>query len=207
MCRISATVTSLAVLSLALASIAGCPVAGGDNGTGDGGGGTSASTIAGTWSGTLDCTRIERLGEQEGTPRPGTRDVTITFSSQFVPVGLPIWGFTQAFDQTTTKSGVGESETFEFGANFPTRVVTLVVTIAEASYSESGATVVMDLQYTATSGSLTQEGTGTMTIQAAVEGDSLTFSGVAQYDVTQTAGTIVLETGETISCTGTLTRQ
>lgn len=198
------SIASLALLAFALATIAGCPLA--DGGDGDANG-TTPTTIAGTWSGTLSCTSTETVGDLIGNPRPGSRDLTITFNSQYIPTGLPIWGFSRAFDQTATISSVGQSETFNFEANFPYRDITLVATITEATYSESGATIVIELQYSATSGNLTQEGTGTMTIQATVDGDSLTFSGVAEYAVTQTAGDISLETTETIACTGTLTKQ
>jgi len=198
---------SLTLVALTLTTLAGCPFFG--DGSGDGNGDdTGPTTIAGTWSGTLARTRTFSYPSFPGTPMPGTRELTITFDSEYVPSGLPIWGFSLAFDQTTTRSAAGESETFNFDANNPPgREVTLVVTITEATYSEFGATVVMDLQHSAESDELTEEGTGTMTIQATVDGDSLTFSGVAVYAVTQTTAQGTFEATETINCTGTLTKE
>jgi hypothetical protein len=195
-----------ALTVLALTMFAGCPFLDGQDSDGNGDN-TPPTTIAGTWSGTLACITTDTLDELVGNPRPGSRDLTITFDDQYLPTGLPIWGFSLAFDQTTTRSAVGESETFEFAANFPYREVTLVVTITAATYSESGATVLMDLQHDAAGPNLTEQGTGTMTIEATIEGDSLTFSGLAEYVVTQITEQGTFEATETINCTGTLTGQ
>lgn len=211
MYRISTTSASLAVIALGLAALAGCPFLDTDSDdTGDDGSGgdTSASTIAGTWSGTLDCTTTFSYPDLPGEPLPYTRDLTITFSNEYLPSSLPVWGFNLAFDQRTTAYADGESQTFTFDANNPPgRSVTLVVTATAASYTESGAQVVMDLQHSAECDELTEEGTGTMTIDATVDGDTLTFSAVAEYAVTQTTDQTELEATETINCTGTLDRQ
>ncbi len=202
------SIASLALLAFALATIAGCPLADGGDGDADG---TTPTTIAGTWSGTLARTTTLAISGQQGNPRPGETDLTITFNSEYLPATLPIWGFNFAFDQATTKHAVGESETLKFYANFPYRQITLVVTITEASYTESSAHVVMALQYSGANEdlALAQEGTGTMTIEATVQGDDLNFSGVAQYAVTETntAIYVIVQTTETIACSGTLTKQ
>ena len=145
-------IAPLALLALSLATFAGCPLPGDGNGDANG---ITATTIAGTWSGTLSCTSTETIEDLIGNPRPGSRDLTITFNSQYIPTGLPIWGFSRAFDQTATISSVGQSETFDFEANLPYREITLVATIAEATYTESGATIIINLQYSATSDNLT----------------------------------------------------
>jgi hypothetical protein len=210
MCRIPAAAVLVTVFSLLLATVAGCPFFGVDNADGNGGDGsdTTPGTIAGTWSGTLSCTTTFSYPALPGEPLPHTRDLTLTFSSEFLPTSLPIWGFNLAFDQRTTKSAEGELETFTFDANNPPgREVTLIATITEATYSESGARVVIDLHHSAESDELTEQGTGTMTIEAAVADDTLTFSGVAEYVVTQTTAQATLEATETIDCSGTLTRQ
>jgi len=203
----SIPIASLTLLVLTLTVLVGCPFFfdGASDGNGDN---TGPTTIAGTWTGTLASTRTFSYPSFPGIPVPGTRELTITFDSEYIPSSLPIWGFSLAFDQTTTKSAVGDSETFNFDANNPPgREVTLVVTITEATYGETGATVVMDLQHSAESDELTEEGTGTMTIQATVDVDGLTFSGVAEYTVTQTTAQGSFEATETINCTGTLTTE
>ena len=201
------SMASLTLLALTLATIVGCPLIGGGNGDGDAND-TTPTTIAGTWSGTLSCTRTFSYPNIPGDPVPGTRDLTITFNSEYVPSSLPIWGFNLAFDQTTTKNANGESETFNFDANNPPgREVTLEVTLTEVAYTESSARVVMNLQHSAESEELTEQGTGTMTIQATLNGDSLTFSAVAEYAVTQTTELGSFQATEIISCTGTLTKQ
>jgi hypothetical protein len=190
--------SALALATLVLVSIAGCPPV--DPGTPPG-----TVTIDGTWSGTLACTSTETLAGSPTITRSSERSFTITFDADGVPTSLPVWGFSNAPDQTATISAVGESQTFNFTA--ADRDTTVIVTITEATYAGSSARVVMSLQYSATGGALTQQGTGTMTITATVSGDAMTFSATADYDVTQTAGTLSFETGNTIACTGTLTRQ
>jgi hypothetical protein len=192
------------LMLLSLAGIAGCPLAGdnGDNADGD----TTPTTLAGTWSGTLSCTTTFSYPDVPGYPLPHTRDLTLTFDSEYLPSSLPVWGFNLAFDQRITETAEGDSQTFVFEANNPAgRAVTLVVTITDATYNESGAQVVMSLQHSAESDELTEQGTGTMTIDATIDGSDLAFSGVAEYTVTQTSDLATLEASEMISCTGTLT--
>lgn len=201
---------SLTLLVLTLTVLVGCPFL--FDGAGDGNGdNTGPTTIAGTWTGTLARTTNLAINGQQGNPRPGETELTITFDGEYLPTTLPVWGFNLAFDQATTQHAVGETETLNFDANFPYRQVTLVVTITEATYGESSARVVMALDYAGANDDLglVQEGTGTMTIEAAIEGDDLDFSGVAQYTVTETntAIDVTVQTIETINCTGTLTAE
>ncbi|MBU0616589.1 MAG: hypothetical protein KKI02_02615 [Planctomycetes bacterium] len=208
MCRIPIAGMLLTVISLSFVTIAGCPLTDGDNGDGGDGSDTTPTTIVGTWSGTLSCTTTFSYPDHPGDPLPHSRDLTLTFDSEYLPSSLPIWGFNLAFDQRTTKNAEGESETLNFDANNPPgREITLIVTIAEATYSEFGASIVMNLQHSAESDELTEQGTGTMTIEATIAGSSLTFSGVAEYTVTQTTDQAALEATETITCTGTLTKR
>ncbi len=188
--------TKLASLlcAIALMILAGCPTQT-----------PTEFTIAGTWTGTLSCTSTESLSGTPQTPRTGARDLTITFDENGVPTGLPIWGFAGAETQTVEIARTGETATVTFTSG--NLEITLVVTVTEASYSASQAHVVLDVQYSATGGSLTQQGTATVTIDATAAGDVLTVTITADYDVTQTAGPVTLETGETIVCTGTLARQ
>jgi len=195
MSRASTIVLGLVVVSLV--SVAGCPPV--DPGTPP-----ATITISGTWSGTLSCTSTQTLSGSPTITQSSQRSFTITFNAEGVPTSLPVWGFTNAPDQSATISAVGESQTFNFTA--ADRDTTITVTITEATYTGSSARVVMSLQYSATGGALTQQGTGTVTITATVSGDALTFNAVADYDVTQTAGSISFESGETTECAGPLTR-
>lgn len=162
-------------------------------------------TIAGTWSGTLSCTSTQSLNGAPGLPVQGSRDLTITFDASGVPTGLPIWGFVGADTRTVTISQAGQSETVNFTSN--NFEITLVVTVTEATYAAGSAHVVLDVQYTATSGNLVQDGDATVTIDATASGEQLTFSATVVYAVTQTAGSVSFETGDTIACTGTLAKQ
>jgi hypothetical protein len=204
MCKIRIAGTFLTLTLLSLAGIAGCPLTGddGDDTNGD----ITPATLPGTWSGTLSCTTTFSYPDIPGYPLPYTRDLTLTFDSEYLPSSLPVWGFNLAFDQRITETAEGDSQTFTFEANNPPgRDVTLIATITDATYDESGAQVTMSLQHSAESDELTEDGTGTMTIEATIDGSDLTFSGVAEYTVTQTAGEVSLVATETIECTGTLT--
>jgi len=184
---------------LSLALIAGCP--GPENGT------PTPVAIAGTWSGTLTCTSIEYLGELTGTPRTGSRELTITFGDDGLPAALVVWGFSSATDQTISGNQTGQSETFEY--TFGDVEIALVVTIAETTYTATSIRVVLDLQYSGGGDALVQEGTGSMTIEAELDGDNVSYHAVAEYEIMQTATGLdmTFETGETIECEGTLTRQ
>lgn len=192
MTRFSAAVAGLA--GVLVLSVAGCPTTE-----------PVTVTIDGTWGGTLSCTSTQSLNGVAGVPVQGTRDLTITFDANGVPTGLPIWGFVGADTQTVTISLVGQSTTVDFTSN--SRDISLVVTVTEATYSGGSARVVLDVQYSSTGGALVQDGDATVTINASASGNQLTFSATAVYAVTQTAGSISFETGDTIECTGTLTKQ
>ena len=65
--------------------------------------------------------------------REETRELTITFDSNALPAGLPIWGFDSAFTSTTGNTSAGESETFTVTFQKSGRTVTLVATIDSAT--------------------------------------------------------------------------
>jgi hypothetical protein len=194
------SVVRLGLVTLPLALIAGCP------GPTDGDPPTPVA-LAGTWSGTLTCTSTEYLGDLTGTPRPGTRDVVISFDDDGLPTALVVWGFNNAADRTTDKREESESEAFEYTSG--DLEITLVVTVAEMTYTETSVRVVLDLEYSAAGGALIQEGTGTMTIEITLDGEELNYHAIAEYEIMQTATglDVTFETGETIECEGTLTRE
>lgn len=207
MCRFSQTAAWLSLVSLV--TIAGCPI---DNGAGDNNNNqTTPTTVVGTWTGALAGTTTQNVdvNDADGTPLPGSRAFTVKFNSNFIPTGIPIWGYNKAFDQTTVKNEVGASETFAYEANQPFREITLVATVREASYSDDEVRVVLDLEYSSTNTTqgLTEDGTGTMTFTAEVNGTSLTVRGVATYTITATANGQTTVTQETANYTGTLSKK
>jgi|GEM_PF-2837207 len=198
------SLSAIFAASIALVNIAGCPL----TGAADPADASTPTTMHGSWNGVLSRTSTKTVDDIQGTPLPSKSSLSISFNSNYVAVGLPIWGFDNAFDQTTVKSAAGETETFNYEANLPYRNITLVATIREATYGESSARVVIDLTYASTDAAqgLTEDGAGVMTIDAEINGATMTFTGTATYTVTQTANNNTIQTSETITCTGTLTK-
>ena len=189
--------------------VAGCPTNTGDpNQTTD-----PDPAITGTWTGTLDCTTTGTFTvngfEFPRATREASAEFSITFDGDAMPTKLPIWGFDSAFTSEGENTTVGESETFTVTFTTAERTVTLVATIDSATFTETGMTVVMSLTYSAEDPNLTQEGTGTMTITAAVTDAGLEYSGIATYSLTITnvATEATAVDDQTITCTGTLTLQ
>ena len=205
MSRFMKTAAWVSVLSLI--TIAGCPLTttpdNNDNNQ------TTPTTVVGTWTGVLTGTSTKTTEGVVGAALPGTKSVTIKFGSDYAPTSIPIWGFDKAFDQKTTKNQVGETETFEYGANQPPRDITLVATIREVTYEEDNVRVVIDLEYSSTEATqgLSEEGTGTMTLEAEVNGTFLSVTASATYAVESTANNVTTDTTETLSFAGTLSKQ
>lgn len=203
MYRLSSKAVWLSLVSLV--AIAGCPLT---NNPDDGGDPTTPTTVVGTWTGTLTGTSTKTVDDIAGTPLPRARSLTIKIGDDFVPTSVPIWGFDNAYDRSTTKTQVGESETFEYEANIPYREITLTATVREVSYAKDKIRIVMDLEYSSANipQGLTEDGTGEMTLEGAINGEYLSITGVAQYTISQSANEITVETKETISYTGTLSK-
>lgn len=207
MCRFSALTAWVGLFSLL--TIAGCPLLDWTDNNNDGQ--NEPTSIVGTWTGSLTGTSIQNVNVSDtpGTPLPGTRRLTIKFNSNFLPTGIPIWGYNKAYDQTTVENQVGESETFEYQANQPYREITLTAAVREAAYADNEVRVVLDLTYAAENAAqgLTEAGTGVMTFTATIDGNRLSVSGVATYTVTATANGNTTITNETINYTGSLRKK
>lgn len=190
-----------------LAAIVGCPTFGGGNNNGgdpnSGSGGPNQLT--GTWKGTLSCSTIQMLGSSPSTPSTtSVPNFTITFDSSGKPASITILGFVGVTDAEAQIQDVGESQTLH---GTGTTTSTTTPQVSSALYTSTGATVVIAITYHATSGNLTQDGTGQQTLTITVSGDSMNYKNEVTYTVKQVAGTVNLDTGETKTCTGTLARQ
>ena len=191
---------TLACIALIALCLGGCPT---DPGTTPPGPGNPAD-LAGTWRGDVTCTRTESLGSVSGNPNSETVSFEITFDDNGIPTELTILGFAGAPDQVAQISAIGENAS-QNAAN-GALVVDQTATVTSTSITSTEATFGISIDYAATGGVLSQDGTGTQTITATVSGDTLTYEANADYSVQQTTGPIELDTGEEIRCSGTLSR-
>lgn len=196
--RISLALLVVVTLS---ASIGGCPAGGGGNdNTNDNssGGTTGAANLAGRWSGTLDCEITQSLSGTPGSPNEGNRDVEIEFDDAGVLVGVTVLGFSGSPPGLAEVSAAGDEDTL---ANLGgTTNPTLVVTVRSVLYSDDSARIVLDVEYSGQSGNLMQSGTAVQTVDVQLDGEQLRYEVDIEYDVSQVAGTISLDTGETTVC-------
>jgi hypothetical protein len=193
-------------LSLAAALVlAGCPTDGGDDNGDDGNG--SPSALAGTWSGSINCTTTQSLQGTPGSPRDTTETLTITFNENGRPTGVTVIGFSGAGNQVASLAAVGDTATLT--ETVGTSNVTTVATVRSATYTSTRATITLDLLYTAVTGAATSNGTGEQTIEAVVNGTLLNYEVRADYDVTLTNpdANLSFDTGEVVECSGTLAKQ
>ncbi len=160
--------------------------------------------LTGTWQGQLTCTRTESLGSTTGTPVSETVTFEITFGDDGAPAAVTILGFTGAPDQVAALNAVGESATQDSANGSLT--VNQTATITSRTATGTRIEIGISIDYQATGGVLSQEGSGTQTIVAEVSGGVLTYTAEADYSVEQSSGPINLDTGEMIRCTGTLSR-
>ncbi len=170
----------------------GCP----QNGTNE------PSALSGTWTGELDCTSTQSIDGGEGVPFETTRDVALTFDDDGRPTGLPVLGFSNAPTQTTGINEVGETETLTSQSG--TLTITRVLTVRSATYTANTARVIIDIDYEATGGALTQTGTGVLTVFAEIANGALDVTLDVDYDITQSADTLSFDTTETLACDGAL---
>jgi hypothetical protein len=204
MSRFSKMAAGLSLLSVI--AIAGCPLTNNPDGDNDP---NTPTTVVGAWKGVLTGASTKTVEGVAGVPLPGTRSLTIKFGNDFAPTSVPIWGFDRAFDQSTQKNQVGQSQTFEYAANQPARDITLIATIGEVSYAKDKVTVAMDLDYSSVGEAigLAEDGTGTMTLAAEIDGAYLSVTGIATYTVTSTANGVTTHTTETLSFKGKLSKK
>lgn len=196
----------------ALFLITGCPSnpdANGNtnaNGNDNSGGFTGTSQLAGTFSGSLSCSRSQTVtGANPGQPVTSTRQLSIQFGSDGRPASVTVISFSGATDQVAAVSDVGDTVTLNFSDS--TGPVTEVVTVTDATITETSTSLTLRIEYSSTSGQLTRTGTGTQTIEATLAGSALTYSAEVDYEIDLVAGAINLPTTETTTCTGSLTKQ
>jgi len=183
-----------------LICLAGCPAPP----DGNGGLGNGNSALAGTWRGTLTCTRTESLGSTTADPTTSTVTFEITFDDNGNASELTVLGFAGAPDQPVMFTAVGQTAD-QSSAN-GALVISQTATLTAIGLTDTRAEFGLSIDYSAIGGALTQDGRGTQTIAAELSGDALTYTATATYEVQQTTGPIELDTGETIACTGTLSR-
>lgn len=216
----------VATSALLFANLAGCPQpeesdsAAAARDTGDG---TSAATdpaaapaameIAGTWAGTIDCTVTMTVEGQEPHVMSVQREFSMTYGTDGVPANLQVAAMSGGSAESIDITQVGSTTTWTSTMTINGRQIemTQTATIREASYTSTRVHVVVDYTFNMSSPTLEQRGTGTQTYDSVVSGDSLTYSSLARYNITQSisAGGATHTTTHTqeIDCQGTFQRQ
>lgn len=184
---------SLLLATLPLMLLGGCPTTGP----------TGPAFTSGTWSGTLSCEVAQSLSGTTTSTQTDTRTFSITFDDNGVPSSLTILGFSSSSDLEAGLAQVGDSVTLTSTSG--TLAITQVVTVTQARYTSTTASITLMIDYSGSSGGLTQEGSATQTIQATVSGETLSYSAMTTYDVEFTAsGLDPFSTGEVTTCEGLL---
>lgn len=188
-----------------LVLLAGCPATGTDGG--DGQDTTGATSLVGTWSGSIECSRTESLnGGTPGSPVRTTIALTITFGADGFPDEILIMGYSNTPDAGAAVARTGDTDTIESTAG--SADVTDVVTVSKATYTATSVRLEIDIDHTGSGGNLALDGTGQQVVEITLNNDgSLDYSATTTYDVQQTAGAVSFDTASDETCTGTLTRQ
>jgi hypothetical protein len=180
-------------------SLGGCP-SGGSGGDGT----TIVSLLAGSWSGSLAASRVQTVGSSVSPPVTSTKTLSIEFDSEGRPASVVVLGFSGGPDQAATLQNEGDTVTLNStNANL---AVTQVVTVTDATFTNTKTTLVLNIEFTATGGALTQSGTGTQTIEATLSNGALDYRTDVSYDINFIFSGGALRTLETTDCTGILTR-
>jgi hypothetical protein len=186
----------------------GCPTNPGNNSNTNTNGSsfTGPTQLEGTWTGSVACSRTQTVtGANPGNPVSSTKTISIQFGADGRPVNVAVISFSGATDQTAVLQNVGDSVTLNFSD--PSGPITEVVSVTEATFTETSTRLVVNIEYSSTSGQLTRTGTGTQTIEAKLENGAVTYSAVVNYNVNLVVGTLNLATTETTNCSGTLAKQ
>lgn len=179
----------------------GCPQSGGNGQDTIG-----AADLTGTWRGQVECVRIESLNGQAGSPITTTVDFEITFDADGFPQEVVILGYSNTPDNEVALKRSGDEETVQSRAG--TLAVTQQLSVTAADYTRSGVRLEIRIVHTGAGGNLTVEGTGTQTIDIALNADGrLEYEARVEYQVEQRVGEVRFDTGSEETCTGTLTKQ
>jgi hypothetical protein len=115
-----------------------------------------------------------------------------------------VLGFSGGADQSAVLQNEGDTVTLNLtNANL---AVTQVVTVRTATFTNTKTTLVLDIDFSATGGSLTQTGSGVQTIEATLSNAALDYRTDVDYDVNFVFSGGALRTLETTDCSGILTR-
>ncbi len=187
------------LIAAACLLLAGCPTGGGN------GSGVGATALAGTWSGEIECSTVQFVGDTGGSPATTRRSFTITIDENGFPTEVEVLGFSSAPDLAAALSRSGDHETLTSSASGLS--ITEGVRVQSATYTDTTAVIQLVIDYAALGGALTQEGTGQQTIELVLNNNTIEYTVSVEYDVVQTAAGIELNTGETTDCTGVLEAQ
>lgn len=166
----------------------------------------TSPAITGRYAGTLRRENAQSLGGDLPPPRVSNSSQAMEFADNFRPLVIMVINYAGAPDRPLTNVRQGERQTLT--ATLGAKQTTLEVTVREASYQRRQMRAVLDISYRATSGNLTETGTGEQIIECALDANgNLTISSGVHYEVRLAAGAIIFNTIEVTSMTGTLNRE
>ncbi|GMU81315.1 MAG: hypothetical protein AMXMBFR47_11860 [Planctomycetota bacterium] len=166
----------------------------------------TSPAITGRYAGTLRRENAQSLGGDLPPPRVTNSSQAMEFAENFRPLVIMVINYAGAPDRPLTSVRQGERQTLT--ATLGSKQITMEVTVREASYQRRQMRAVLDIAYSATSGNLSETGTGEQIIECSLDASgNLTISSGVHYEVRLTAGAIIFNTIEETSMTGTLNRE
>lgn len=196
---------ALVLVGLGVSLVAGCPRPdntgnGNSNNNGTGGATQLART---TYTGSISCLEAQLLGGMPSNPVSINKTVTFTFDADGVLSALPVFGFVGAPDQQTNVGLAGETQVLTSAGPSMTSI-TRSLTVRSATYTATTANLTIDIDYDAAGGSNVLSGTGELFLTLRLVNGNLSVTYELAYDIMQTAGEVMLDTGETFNCEGVL---
>ncbi len=175
-----------------------------DGGQDDGQTSDDGAAISGTFSGTLNCHKTESAQGSPGPEDDWTTQLDFTLNAN-VPTQFIVPAYRQPDhgNMTFAVSAVTAGDSVSVTMTDGSYTATLTATVREATYTATTGHVILDLEYHGAEGALTEDGTGTFTLDYTISGDTITYTAVTDYDVTM----VFVSTEWTLTCTGTLTSQ
>lgn len=161
--------------------------------------------FAGTWAATLTRTRIEELNEGAPNTFNDTVDISFDIATSLRPTTILVPGYREAIDMYFPNIGVGAPQSKD--GTDGSYDATVTVTIVSLRQTDTSMTIQLELEHQATSGSATETGTGTQEIQITIDGASLTYRSVREYNVELANGAIKFDIRQVVTDEGTLALQ
>ncbi|MCA9243620.1 MAG: hypothetical protein KDA32_06685, partial [Phycisphaerales bacterium] len=152
--------------------------------------------------GDISCTITQKLDDTQTDPKSDTLEIEVSFDTEGKSSGFLVFGFSGSPDVFAPIIQVGESTTETTSSN--NLDVTMEITIREALYSADAFRLVFDVDYDGQGGSLTQKGTGVLTVNGLIANGTLRYTAEMDYLVDLTAGGLKFKTGESRVCEGAL---